>query len=129
MINPLRPVADRLERNAKILRDFGELIESDPTLLPLLREALNASKNGHLSATTPVPVSAQKLDDGTLFERIKADFEEHGNAWTTAPDLRKRLGCKRGAVGAVLYQTHAKYFESKSHPTSKKLKLWRMKGG
>mgnify|MGYP001584416725 FL=1 len=122
MLNPLNPLIERLERNTQILRDFSKLLDADPTLVPLLREALGAHGNGHIDRN-------RTTTGRTLFDRIEGIFRDNGNAWTTTTELRSALKCTRGAISSVLYQTHQERFDVRSKPGSKKFKQFRLKGG
>ena len=63
---------------------------------------------------------------GTIFDKIAALLVERNNKPIATPEFIKALNSTRGAIGAVLYNTHAEEFQGETQPGNAKLKFWRL---
>ena len=114
----LEQIAARYERRLETVRRIQELVQDDPVLASEIVAALNSQSH---------KAPPCKKAGATNFERVKAFFLDGKNAWTSTPDISRALGIKRGPLGQILHQTHARWFQKKPKPGSKKIKMWRLR--
>jgi len=112
----------RLERRLESVRTFRKMLARDPELANDLR---------HMLAETQGPSLPERADatsvKQTHAEKVRAFFLEEGNRWHTTAQIGRAVGISRGAVAALLYQTHKSEFERKPHPRHARMKLWRLR--
>jgi hypothetical protein len=113
----------RLEARLRAIRLIRGFLREDPGFAADLRHAL-AEESAAVPTVTP---PANPLAKGKHIERVRRFFASNGNEWTTAPDIGRAVGIKRGCVAALLYQTCKDDFEHMPHPNHSRMKLWRLK--
>ena len=63
---------------------------------------------------------------GKAVKKVLALFTAE-DVWLTVPQILDQTGLARGVVTNILYKSRKDQFEQRDHPTSGKLKLWRLK--
>jgi len=112
----------RLERRLESVRTIRKMLASEPELANDLRHMLAEPKQPSL----PERADAISIKQ-THAEKVRNFFVEEGNRWHTTAQIGRAVGISRGAVAALLYQTHKSEFERKAHPRHSRMKLWRLK--
>lgn len=112
----------RYQKRVEAIQRIQGLMDSDPEFLPELLKLLGA--NGQASTIVSGHAEEAPL---THLERIRAFFGERNNKWASTREILTATGIKRGSLGVVLYQGKGATFDVRRHPTSKKLRQWRLK--
>ena len=116
----------RLARRLEGVRAIRQMLANDPQLALDLRHILADSER---AVAIPRGAASAKTgsDKQTHFEKVRSFFSEGGNRWHTTAQIARGVGISRGAVAALLYQTHKADFERKPHPRHSRMKLWRLR--
>jgi len=118
-LNPLRHLDPLIVKTEQRLTALRALRELDAELLAQILAEIPVTPNG-CQEKTGAP------QQNTIAERLRAYLLSKNNEWTATPKIIAETGLVRGTVGSVLYKRGSQ-FESKPHPTDKKVKLWRVR--